>query len=159
MLKLFLLRHGKAANPEHFDEDCSLNKKGILQINQIGFKLKSDHQQIDQIISSSAKRTEETTLIVNHYLGVKDVKFYDDLYLAGHDHIFEAIQKLAKEPFVLYVGHNFGISDIVSYLSAENISMSTGMLVELDFDIDSWKMISKNNAHLVSTYEPDVILP
>ena len=59
MLNLYLLRHGKAANPEGYSEDFDrpLNKKGIVQINQIGYKLNNDGHKIDQIISSSAKRT------------------------------------------------------------------------------------------------------
>lgn len=161
MIRLFLLRHGKAANPEGYDNDYDrpLNKKGIAQINQVGHKLKNEGVEVGQIISSSAKRTEQTTLIANHFLQVDDVEYYKDLYLAGHDHIFNSIQKRAHAQTVLYVGHNFGISDISSYLTGENISMSTGMLVEIEFDFDDWKMISKASGRLLSTFSADLYIP
>jgi phosphohistidine phosphatase len=161
MLKLYLLRHGKAANPERYDHDYDrpLNKKGIVQINQIGYKLEHEGHRVSQIISSSAKRTEQTTVIVNHYLACNNVDYHEDLYLAGHGHIFDALQKLSNSSEVLYVGHNFGISDIASYLSGENISMSTGMLVELTFDFDDWQMLSKESASEIMTYAPKILIP
>lgn len=161
MLKLFLLRHGKAANPEDYDQDYDrpLNKKGVIQINQVGFKLLNEENEIGQIISSSAKRTEETTLIANHFLNVKDVEFHSHLYLSSHPHIFGSLQQLAKADSVLYVGHNFGISDIVSYLTGENVNMSTGMLVEIEFEFDDWKMISKQSGRLIDSFAPDVFIP
>lgn len=161
MLRLFLLRHGKAANPENYDHDYDrpLNKKGVLQCNQIGYKLHYEGVKIDQIISSSARRTEETTLCVDHYLGVNEIEYFEDLYLADRVHIMSQIQKLAKNENVLYVGHNFGISDFASYLSGETIGMSTGMLVELEFAIDSWEMLTGGLGTIVTSHAPNVYIP
>jgi phosphohistidine phosphatase len=161
MLKLFLLRHGKAANPEGYDQDYDrpLNKKGVAQINQVGYQLLKEVTGIGQIISSSAKRTEETTLIANNFLGVSAISHHRELYLANQEQILDSIQNLASHQSILYVGHNFGISDIASYLSGENISMSTGMLIELSFDIDDWRLITHNSATIITTFTPNILIP
>lgn len=161
MLKLYLLRHGKAANPEGYtaDYDRPLNKKGILQINQIGYRLKKGELDIQQIISSSAIRTVETTKIVNHYLNIQQVEYNKELYLAGEVTILDFIVKNASVNTVLYVGHNFGISDITTYLLDDNYELATGQLMEIEFDVDDWNSIIKGSGRIISVYIPDVYQP
>ncbi|UKN03561.1 histidine phosphatase family protein [Paracrocinitomix mangrovi] len=161
MLHLYLLRHGKAANPASYDVDYDrpLNKKGIAQINQIGFRLKQDNLIPHQIISSSAKRTEETTATVNHYLEIGDITFLKELYLAKDEVILHHLVKNAEKKEILYVGHNFGISNIASYFSGETISMSTGMLVHFTFEVDKWEHVGKDSGIVKDIYIPDVFIP
>lgn len=161
MLELYLLRHGKATNPEGYKDDFDrpLNKKGIVQINQIGFKLQNEGKKIAQIISSSAKRTEETTAIANHYLGISNVSYSKELYLARHDFILHHLIKNANENSVLYVGHNFGISDLASYLAGDTYSLSTGMLIHFQFELQSWDELSQGTGIVKEAYPPNVYIP
>lgn len=161
MLKLYLLRHGKATNPEGYPEDYDrpLNKKGVLQINQIGYRLKKGELYIQQILSSSAIRTVETTKIVNYYLNVQQVKYEKELYLASEETILDFIVKNASSKSVLYVGHNFGISDIATYLEDDTNSLATGQLMEFEFDVDDWNLITKGSGKLINVYIPDVYQP
>ena len=161
MLTLCLLRHGKAANPEGYEKDYDrpLSKKGIVQINQVGYFLKQEGHCIDQIISSSALRTKETTQISNHYLGVPKVSFHDDLYLANRETILDVVMNTSEEKNILYVGHNFGISELATYFAGERISMTTGMLITIQFDTDNWKDIIKRNGVLKEYLQPNIFIP
>lgn len=161
MLHLYLLRHGKAENPEsnQNDFDRSLNKKGIVQVNQVAALLKDSKVLIDSVISSSAKRTTETAQIACSLLNLTKIQYFKDLYLADQYHILKTIGSEATGKHVLYVGHNFGISDIAGYLSGENISMSTGMLVEIVFELDNWLDITENSGKIGKVIKPDVFLP
>lgn len=155
------MRHGKAAPPENYDNDFDrpLNKKGIAQINQIGYRMKADGIEIDQLISSAAKRTKQTTAIANYFMGVKSPTFDRSLYLVDVQHIIDFINKNGNGKRLLYVGHNFGITDAASRLSGQKINMSTGMLVHLRFEFDDWKMLSQNTGELINTYVPEIYVP
>ncbi|MCG8574565.1 MAG: histidine phosphatase family protein [Flavobacteriales bacterium] len=158
MLNLFLLRHGKASKDaaSGIDFDRKLNKKGTAQCNQIGYILAEKELVIDQIISSGAARTVETAEIINHYLKSGPISFHDDLYLAPPQKIVQAISSNGKGKNVLYVGHNFGISDVCDYLSGHAMSLSTSQLVHFSFDFDDWQLVSKDTAAFVETIVPDV---
>ena len=160
MLKLILLRHGKAANPESGQEDYDrpLNRKGIVQINQIGHHL-STVCDIEQIISSSAKRTFETSQIVNHYLQLKAVDFNKSLYLANEEQILTEIKSRAKKDQILYVGHNFGISNLASLLGGNSISMTTGMMVSFNFAATNWEDIQFGKGQIDLVRAPNVFIP
>lgn len=161
MLNLYLLRHGKAANPEDYEKDYDrpLNKKGVLQINQIGYKLQQQGDKIDQLISSSALRTRQTAQTANFYLGINDVSYHDDLYLGSSDIILKKIQSEGKSRAILYSGHNFGISDLAGYFADDLYSMSTGMLIHFQFDLDDWKEITRGSGKVIEAYPPEVYIP
>lgn len=161
MLKLILLRHGKAANAADNQEDYerALNRKGIVQINQIGQILKDKTEKPGQIISSSAKRTAETTDITNYYLKVSNVQFDKNLYLATEAVILDFIKQNADEKHILYVGHNFGISNLASLLGSNSISMSTGMMAAFSFNVDSWAELKLGTGKLDFVYAPNIFIP
>lgn len=157
MLKLFVLRHGKAVRPKVGldDFDRRLNRKGVAQVNQVGYILKAENCSIDQVIASGAKRTRETATIMRHFIPTPIV--YDDrLYLTSASKIMAAINAKGKEKNVLYVGHNNGISDFVNMVTGENLLMSTSMLVEISFNFDNWELISAGSGTIERIIEPDV---
>ena len=159
MFRLFLLRHGKATRfvDDAGDFDRHLNKQGTAQANQIGYILKNEQIGIDFMLSSGAVRTAETAEILNHFLGLREIEFDDSLYLASKKTLFERISGVHKGKSLLYVGHNNGISDLAGYLTGESLLMSTGQLVEIHFDISSWKEISQDTGILARTIKPDVL--
>ena len=154
-MKLFVLRHGKAVNAtkDVKDFDKKLSEKGILQAVKIGDFLKE--VEINQIICSSAVRTSETEAIVNEFLKIDDVTYVDELYLASSEVIKNTISNLAIEQNVLYIGHNFGISDFVSEISGQDMNMTTCMLVELDVQVEYWALLSSDTGVLKQITEPN----
>jgi len=158
MLKLFILRHGKAVKPDILVNDFNrkLNKKGTAQVNQIGYILQNTNQMIPEIISSGAKRTEETAEIMRYYLEAPTIQFEDNLYLASRKKIQAYLQNNATEKTVLLVGHNFGLSDFANYLTGTELLLSTAMLVQINFNFDDWKMLSGSTGTIAQIIEPKV---
>jgi phosphohistidine phosphatase len=150
----FILRHGKAEDSRGNlkDFDRHLSEKGEKQAHKMGQFLAD--KGIEQIISSSAQRTKGTTNIVNEYLKVDDVTFVNELYLADLSTIKENISTLAHKDKVLYVGHNFGISDLVSDLSGEYIGLSTCQLAYFEMEVDDWQHLSSETGSLIDIISP-----
>jgi phosphohistidine phosphatase len=137
-MKLFILRHGKAEDIKENlkDFDRKLSSKGVKQAHKLGRYLSTF--KIEQIISSSANRTKETTEIVNEYCHTKTIMFDKDLYLADVNTIKKKIAKLATKENVLFVGHNYGISDLVTDLTGHDTNLSTCALAIVDLQINDW---------------------
>lgn len=150
----FILRHGKAEDSRENlkDFDRHLSAKGEKQAHKMGQFLAD--KGIEQIISSSAQRTQDTTSIVNGYLKVNDVTFINELYLADLATIKENISTLAHKDKVLYIGHNFGISDLVSDLSGQNIGLSTCQLAYFEMEVDDWQHLSSETGSLIEIISP-----
>jgi len=157
MLKLFVLRHGKAVRPKSglSDFDRRLNRKGVAQVNQVGYILRSESTTFDQVIASGALRTRETATIMRHFIH-SPVLYDDELYLTSASTILSTITKVGNEKNILYVGHNNGISDFVNLMTGENLLLSTSMLVEISFNFDNWQMISAGTGNIERILEPDV---
>ena len=160
-MKIFVLRHGKAVQ-HGYDNDFErgLNKKGVAQINQIGWILAHDKKvNIDAILSSEARRTKETALIMNHYLHCPSITFDSDLYLCDANTIFEKLSLMGDSlKTVLYIGHNNGISNFVSKLTEEPVILSTGNLIEIDLELNQISLISSGTGILKSNIRPDVLV-
>lgn len=158
MIKLFILRHGKAVRPEAADDDYKrqLNVKGNAQVNQVGYILKNEGIQIDQVITSGAKRALQTAEIANHYLQTTNFIVDDRLYLTSHSNIIKILGERASSSSVLLVGHNFGLSDAVNYLTGDNLLLSTSMLVQINFNFDNWNLLSNSTGEIVRTIQPKV---
>lgn len=157
MLHLYLLRHGKARAEADSGEDFDrkLNKKGTAQANQMGYILNERQFQFDCIMASAAARTKETAEIVNHFLQGPAIDYYEDLYLAGTEKILDRLNHAGTGQHLLYVGHNFGISDIVGYLSEEAMSLSTCELVHIRFDLSNWKLLSRETGIVQEVIVPN----
>lgn len=158
MLKLYILRHGKAVKPDNSrkDFDRKLSTKGVAQINQVGFILKQDGVKIDQLIASSARRTDETAEIMTNYLKV-DQTYYDEaLYLTDLETLLKYVRERGNGNSVLLVGHNFGLSDFANYLLGDYRTLSTGMLVEINFNFEDWSKVKANSGTLGRIIEPKV---
>jgi len=154
-MNIFILRHGDTENVCVGQKDFGrkLSENGVLEAVKIGDYLKE--LNIDQIICSSAVRAVETQAIVNEFVKTDHVDFYDNLYLASFETIINSINMNAFGENVLYIGHNFGISDFASHLCDHEILMSTCMLIELEVLVDEWRLLSTNTGLLKTITEPN----
>lgn len=111
-------------------------------------------------LSSSARRTETTAMILNaHVRGTvyldEDMYTFDTesllraLLLQIHQHDFDDVQSLAV------VGHNHAISDLVGYLTQyrQTISLPTLGMAELVFKGD-WAEVISSPCKLVQSRNP-----
>lgn len=159
-MKIFILRHGKAEeqSENQRDYDRALAPKGIKQIHKIGSFLQKNKVKIDKILSSTAKRTMETTEIVNTYLQCKNIATFEGLYLTDRLTILKYICESGEGDNLLLVGHNFGISEFVSEMINYPLTLSTGTLVEIDVEfIENWKMCSFGMGKLIHHIPPKTL--
>ncbi len=148
MKNLILLRHAKSSwkNPTLSDFDRPLNKQGIKNAPAMAELLQQKNIPIHLILSSSAKRTSETTKTFVKVLDYKNEIFIlDDLYLASSRTILNKIH-LVEEVYesILVVCHNPGITDVANYIGDIPIdNIPTTGFVGFSFD-DKWKNLREN---------------
>ena len=141
--KVFLLRHSDAEyiSKSGTDFDRNLSQEGQQKI--LNYKEKYQHVlNVEAVFCSSSHRTRETLRLLN--LPINACSFHDELYGATTYELISFLQ--AIPPFatsVLLVGHNPGLSDLVSYLIDERIDMNPFQLVEIELEISEWKLITK----------------
>lgn len=158
MLTLTLLRHAKTnqISETGSDYDRMLLPKGENQSKILHQYLSKTNILYDKILVSSAVRTKQTfAFIQSNFLPVKP-EFLTSFYLCSYQELFEKISEEKNASSILIVGHNFGISDLASYLTEKPIDLATSELVTLTFDIDNWIEISKGTATLIDQYRPQV---
>lgn len=158
MLKLTLLRHAKTnqVSETGLDYDRNLLPKGKNQGKRMNDYFLDKCANYDKILVSSANRTRQTFELIGNNFDSKNVTFLDAFYLCSATDLFDEIckEKVAKN--ILIVGHNFGISDLASYLTEKPIELRTCELIELSFSFENWQELSKGTATVVSQYRPEV---
>lgn len=153
MKNLILLRHAKSSwkNPSLSDFDRPLNKRGIKDAPAMAELVRKKNIPLDLILSSTAKRTSETTKTFVKILDYKnEILFLDDLYLASSKTILSKIH-LINEVYknILVVCHNPGITDLTNYIGDTIIdNIPTTGIAGFTFD-DKWKNLSNNYCKLL----------
>jgi phosphohistidine phosphatase len=148
MKKLILLRHAKSSwkDASLDDFDRPLNRRGKKDAQLMAEKLAMRKIKIDLMISSPAKRTNETAKIFANILGYEtEIIFNDKLYEASYKEILEVIN-LVDEKYqnVLLVCHNPGITNLTNYISDHFIeNIPTSGIVGLSTK-SGWKNINEN---------------
>ena len=149
MKTIYLLRHAKA-NAGLNDLERDLSAKGRRQAECIGQWMRENGIMPDRIVSSSAKRTTETAKICAEQAGYQGkIRFADDLYDAHSDTHVDLIAGLSnKHDSIMVVGHNPGISAVVTVLTGEPLAMPPGTLVCIEMTTDQWVAAKDGNASL-----------
>ena len=142
MKKLFVIRHGKSdwGNPFQDDFDRTLNHRGLLDAKNMGDYLKN-YDLPNSIISSTAKRAITTTYLIANQLQFDEtlIEQNKNLYLAPLNELIETIQAVNDDVNTLYlVGHNPGLTSLVSYLTDDWMELKTCCVAILEADVESW---------------------
>lgn len=150
---LYVLRHGEAkpgigARGDFLRE---LTNDGKQQLKKLAQYLKSIDFNIDLILVSPAKRTQQTLEILTSALAIKDNQItHNEIFDAEPQKLLEIINNISQPSnHILLVGHNPGISSLVAYVSGQNyISMKPGMMAVLEILVDDWKFLGGNTGVL-----------
>jgi phosphohistidine phosphatase len=160
---LVIIRHAKAKEmkDEEADFDRELHKKGISHANMMGRLLKNLHLFPDKIYSSPALRTQMTAEIFAEVLGYEKGKliFEQNIYEASTSILLEIVNNFDESAHTVFlVGHNPGLTLLADYLCSETVEFipTTGM-VYITFEVDTWKMLSKELGQLVWLKSPKEI--
>lgn len=155
---LYIMRHAKSdwTVPGASDFDRRLTKRGEKNAKRIGQWMQENGQLPQKIISSSAVRAKQTTVLVTGELSVsqKKISYEKDLYLADPETLIEFIQHYKNDASsLMLVAHNPGLEQLTYFLSdseskAEYRSMTTANLAIIEYldnqfnpEIDKGKLI------------------
>ena len=160
MPKLFILRHGESS-PGSPDFDRPLTDQGRLDIERFGIKLAELEPELASnkiiLLSSPSKRTKETTQLLLsglHNLNIS-VNYIEDGYLADPATWIKNIENTPSEtPTCIVVGHNPGISDLITILSGSQITMTPGACVAMELLINDWDEVFEGTGNVLSAYRP-----
>lgn len=157
MKTLYIVRHAQKdeSNPEQYDYDIPLSKKGEEDSKLLGEKLKEKNIQADLIVSSPAVRARQTAeIIANTITYRKSVVYNEVIYQAFLNEIIESITyTFDTVDSLMIVGHNPALTALAVTYAAFKEEMPTASLIKIDFDCDSWTSVDKSNATFIEYIE------
>jgi phosphohistidine phosphatase len=135
---LNIIRHGKAENTfikNDFDRELAPDGNEDLKgLNKFLFQYSFKKHKI---LCSSARRTIQTYEKIKYSLNEDSrLILLDDLYLANLKTIKSLLLEQKKSRMITIIGHNPGISDLVSFYSGnyEVPDLSTSSVAQIYFD-------------------------
>ncbi|MBN2768833.1 MAG: histidine phosphatase family protein [Campylobacterales bacterium] len=152
MKRLCLIRHAKSSwsNMSLADFDRPLNARGKKDALLMGKEI-AQHIKPDLVISSSAKRTKETTaLLLQSFNNDIKVIYEDRLYEASMYGMADVITEVDESVVNLFlVAHNPGIHMLIEYLSGKHLAkMPTCATAFLKTDISTWSELKADSMEL-----------
>ncbi|MEN9971732.1 MAG: hypothetical protein RIS20_79 [Bacteroidota bacterium] len=153
-MNLHVLRHAKTNqnSPTGRDFDRELLPRGYEQLIELQAEIAAKTLSISRIFCSSAKRTRQTSTQIEELFPNATISFHDDLYLASKSVILNFITQLKTSEEILIIGHNEGLSDLVSYLSDTDIHLKTCGYVQLSFPFEHSGYLSSGTGSVVETF-------
>jgi phosphohistidine phosphatase SixA len=151
-MRWYFLRHAKTERESWSgkDKDRRLAPKGINQVAEL--KTLLDLLAITSIHCSTAQRTRETAMACNPLI---PITFSEELYLATLDQWKRMLSNEAQN-HMLYIGHNDGMSEYLTWLTGEHIHLQTGALVTVDFLGSDPRALGPGTACLIAYDRPEV---
>jgi phosphohistidine phosphatase len=147
MKTLLILRHAKSSwkKPELPDHERPLNKRGKKEAPLVGKYLKENDLVPDLILSSNARRAQETAQAVAEACGFEgQVDLYQDLYLSEPTIYLDILRCLPDDAKrVLVVGHNPDVEELLTLLTEVDEHMTTAALAVVALPISSWEEMNE----------------
>ena len=163
MKTIYLIRHAKSSwkNTENSDFERPLNKRGKADRKIIGKRLAIENCIPCLFVSSSAKRTKETSIEIAKAIGynITQIKYMDSLYHASSNVMLSAINNQDnKFENLIMVGHNPGISNLNFQLTGQFISFSTSGISKITFETENWEEIFNDTGYLEFFENPKTLM-
>jgi phosphohistidine phosphatase len=151
MKKLLLIRHAKASHDTNFNDfERPLKQLGIEDAAVMAQRLHAQSIIPQILITSPALRTLSTANIFAEHLSLTKPVEMKEIYDAGLKTLLNIIEGLPdKYDTIALVGHNPAVSDVLYYLTGKPQDMHPCAIAVIDFNIDSWQLISENTGELV----------
>lgn len=152
MKTLLLVRHAKSSwsDPTLPDRIRPLAGRGKHDVVKMGSRLANRGVKPDLLVTSPAVRTVETAKAIGKELEYKhrNIAVNDRLYACQPDDILEVVNGFDDGlSYVMLVGHNPELTDFVHLFTDSVAYMPTCAMLELQFDVDAWVDISRENLH------------
>lgn len=162
--ELFILRHAKSDWTEagQKDLDRPLARRGEKDARKMGEWMREHYLYPGLVLSSPALRARQTITAISEILEIPSDKLHFDqrLYLASLQVLLKILNEVPTDcDSVMLVGHNPGLDELVSYLSATTVPLSdsgklmtTACLAHFKLPADGAELQGK--AQLVSIVRP-----
>lgn len=159
MKTVIFIRHAKSSwsDPSLSDLKRPLNNRGLRDAPFMARLLRSQIKDLDQIVSSPAKRAQSTA---QHFakafqVDPKTILLEPNIYMAFPEALLQIIQNF--EPSwntVLFFGHNPGFTDIVNRFTEDYIeNVPTCGMVEVKAKINDWNFFGTPNLTKVTNFQ------
>lgn len=161
MKHIAIVRHGKTENlsPLQLDKERTLLPEGLLEAEFIGKKIAASFGNIDLFLASSAIRSKQTAVTIAKTIGfaTESIELMDSLYNQEYRALIKIMRNIDEEhENVIMVGHNPGLSDLITLLNPELcIRLSTCSMCILTFDCH-WHDIDENVGRLILMANPEL---
>ncbi len=159
-VRLVLMRHAKAANPEDVDDhERPLAERGERDAPATGRWLAEQGWTPDWVVCSDALRTRQTARLVLAGLvdggrHVPDAEPLPDLYETS---VEQVLHLLASAPegvtTLLVVGHEPTTSEVVGVLTGHRPQLPTSAVALLELDA-GWPSVAEGAARLIDVHTP-----
>jgi phosphohistidine phosphatase len=149
--RLTLMRHANAQwkDPQISDFDRPLNRRGSSEAEAMSRRLIELKLIPTIVLTSSARRAQQTADIVAQELGLphRSTRTDEGLYLAPAEDILRVIRTTGPRiPHLMIVGHNPGITELANLLApAAHIELATAAMCSLTFDARTWADVKPGN--------------
>src|SRR5262249_17936239 len=147
--RLTLMRHANAQwkDPQLSDFDRPLNRRGSSEAEAMGRRLIELSLAPTMVLTSSARRAQQTADIVMRTLGLpaRNLRTEESLYLAPAEEILRIIHSTGPRiPHLMIVGHNPGITEVSNLLAPSSHigDLNTAAVCSLTFDVRIWADIA-----------------
>lgn len=147
---LVVVRHGHAVEGRD-DFTRTLSTRGIQEVQTTGAALRARGTHVDHVLASSAPRAAATALELAPFCAFTGtVERERTLYLATARGLLDAVTRVNDNvATLLLVGHNPGLSTFVEQLTGERVELTTADWRVVQFDVDSWSLVSYDLGRLV----------
>jgi len=142
-----LVRHAKSGwdIPDLTDFERPLNARGEETAPEMATRLLNKGIVPQYIVSSPAERAKATANIFADTFKLAEPVYHMAIYEAGYHTLLSVANHLPDAyDFIAMFGHNPGMSELAHYLTGKMYDMPTCAVVIINFDVDSWQMISGN---------------
>ena len=159
MKSLLLLRHAKSSweNAHLADFDRPLSERGERDAPRMGRLLRREDLVPDLIVTSTARRAQQTAERVATYSGYEhDIEYTRDFYHAGPGEYLAHLAQLSDTwQQVMVVGHNPGLEELLELLTGEAELLPTAAIAHVRLPIHRWHELNeKTEGELVAVWRP-----
>lgn len=153
---LFVLRHAKSdwGEEDLRDFDRPLKTRGIVDARNIAHSLRNELRSVEMVLSSPANRAIHTAILFCQTIGlpVDLIKIKDNLYETTEGEVDKIVKSLPEDICTaMVVSHNPTLTYFANmYFPYPIDNIPTSGIVKLEFGVNSWSKISRDN--LVSSF-------
>lgn len=157
MKTIYLIRHAKSSWDDQTVEDHErpLNDRGRKDASKMAKYLSDIGIRPEITLCSTAKRTKETYSYFTPFFGGIPLSLIKRLYHAPVSVLEDEIRSIDNQYDAAFlVGHNNGVSDLVSIILSRNVDLPTCSFTQIEFPVDDWKDADLLKAKVVAAISP-----